>query len=188
MKLFSYFFICNFLHISHQILAIFLEMFAMEYFCPIDVMRLGSTPLVATVSGLMTIVVYCDLFLMISEMVGCFNLSLLSKKLSHFFYFLNLNCSVFVFLLPPTQPHKSILPLDDLQPFISAVSQVQTQVRSTKSSFDKLKNDVCQKVDMLGASRCNLLSHVLTTYQVQHKVLRSAHWTFTLRTCTSRCR
>ncbi|KAM9783253.1 LOW QUALITY PROTEIN: islet cell autoantigen 1 [Neosynchiropus ocellatus] len=43
--------------------------------------------------------------------------------------------------------------------------KVQAQVRSTKSSFDKLKNDVCQKVDMLGASRCNLLSHVLTSYQ-----------------------
>lgn len=44
--------------------------------------------------------------------------------------------------------------------------QVQTQVRTTKTSFDKLRNDVCQKVDLLGASRCNLLSHVLTTYQV----------------------
>ncbi|XP_043110730.1 LOW QUALITY PROTEIN: islet cell autoantigen 1-like [Puntigrus tetrazona] len=43
--------------------------------------------------------------------------------------------------------------------------KVQTQVRHTKTSFDKLKNDVCQKVDLLGASRCNLLSHVLTTYQ-----------------------
>lgn len=43
--------------------------------------------------------------------------------------------------------------------------KVQAQVRTTKTSFDKLKNDVCQKVDMLGASRCNLLSHVLTTYQ-----------------------
>lgn len=43
--------------------------------------------------------------------------------------------------------------------------KVQTQVRLTKTSFDKLKNDVCQKVDLLGASRCNLLSHVLTTYQ-----------------------
>uniref|UniRef100_H3D266 Islet cell autoantigen 1 n=1 Tax=Tetraodon nigroviridis TaxID=99883 RepID=H3D266_TETNG len=43
--------------------------------------------------------------------------------------------------------------------------KVQAQVRSTKTSFDKLKNDVCQKVDLLGASRCNLLSHVLTTYQ-----------------------
>lgn len=26
--------------------------------------------------------------------------------------------------------------------------------------------DVCQKVDLLGASRCNLLSHMLATYQV----------------------
>ncbi|KAM9309950.1 islet cell autoantigen 1 [Pholidichthys leucotaenia] len=43
--------------------------------------------------------------------------------------------------------------------------KVQAQVRTTKASFDKLKKDVCQKVDMLGASRCNLLSHVLTTYQ-----------------------
>lgn len=43
--------------------------------------------------------------------------------------------------------------------------KVQGQVRLTKTSFDKLKNDVCQKVDLLGASRCNLLSHVLTTYQ-----------------------
>ncbi|XP_041102186.1 islet cell autoantigen 1 isoform X2 [Polyodon spathula] len=43
--------------------------------------------------------------------------------------------------------------------------KVQSQVRNSKTSFDKLKNDVCQKVDLLGASRCNLLSHVLTTYQ-----------------------
>ncbi|XP_013871858.1 islet cell autoantigen 1 isoform X1 [Austrofundulus limnaeus] len=43
--------------------------------------------------------------------------------------------------------------------------KVQAQVRSTKTSFDKLKTDVCQKVDLLGASRCNLLSQVLTTYQ-----------------------
>ncbi|XP_027867834.1 islet cell autoantigen 1 [Xiphophorus couchianus] len=43
--------------------------------------------------------------------------------------------------------------------------KVQAQVRTTKSSFDKLKNDVCQKVDLLGASRCNLLSHILSTYQ-----------------------
>uniref|UniRef100_A0A8C1QNZ4 Islet cell autoantigen 1 n=1 Tax=Cyprinus carpio TaxID=7962 RepID=A0A8C1QNZ4_CYPCA len=43
--------------------------------------------------------------------------------------------------------------------------KVQTQVRHTKTGFDKLKNDVCQKVDLLGASRCNLLSHVLTAYQ-----------------------
>ncbi|MEQ2161572.1 hypothetical protein GOODEAATRI_010851 [Goodea atripinnis] len=31
--------------------------------------------------------------------------------------------------------------------------RVQAQVRETKSQFEKLKNDVCQKVDMLGASR-----------------------------------
>ncbi|XP_031432000.1 islet cell autoantigen 1 isoform X2 [Clupea harengus] len=43
--------------------------------------------------------------------------------------------------------------------------KVQAQVRLTKTGFDKLKNDVCQKVDLLGASRCNLLSYVLTTYQ-----------------------
>uniref|UniRef100_A0A671R8V7 AH domain-containing protein n=1 Tax=Sinocyclocheilus anshuiensis TaxID=1608454 RepID=A0A671R8V7_9TELE len=43
--------------------------------------------------------------------------------------------------------------------------KVQTQVRHTKTGFDKLKNDVCQKVELLGASRCNLLSHVLTAYQ-----------------------
>ncbi|XP_061675079.1 islet cell autoantigen 1 [Syngnathoides biaculeatus] len=43
--------------------------------------------------------------------------------------------------------------------------KVQAEVRSTKSIFDQLKTDVCQKVDLLGASRCNLLSHVLATYQ-----------------------
>ena len=44
--------------------------------------------------------------------------------------------------------------------------QVQSQVRGSKDLFEKLKNDVCQKVDMLGASRCNMLSHSLCTYQV----------------------
>lgn len=43
--------------------------------------------------------------------------------------------------------------------------KVQAQVRGTKGQFEKLKNDVCQKVDMLGASRCNMLSHSLCTYQ-----------------------
>ncbi|XP_057614817.1 islet cell autoantigen 1-like protein isoform X1 [Chionomys nivalis] len=43
--------------------------------------------------------------------------------------------------------------------------KVQVQVRNSKGSFDKLKMDVCQKVDLLGASRCNMLSHSLTTYQ-----------------------
>ncbi|XP_071791493.1 islet cell autoantigen 1-like isoform X2 [Asterias amurensis] len=43
--------------------------------------------------------------------------------------------------------------------------KVQAQVRTTKLKFDKLKNDVCQKIDLLGASRCNLFSHTLATYQ-----------------------
>ncbi|XP_013012964.1 islet cell autoantigen 1-like protein isoform X3 [Cavia porcellus] len=43
--------------------------------------------------------------------------------------------------------------------------KVQMQVRNSKCSFDKLKRDVCQKVDLLGASRCNTLSHSLATYQ-----------------------
>ncbi|XP_060756372.1 islet cell autoantigen 1 isoform X2 [Neoarius graeffei] len=56
--------------------------------------------------------------------------------------------------------------------------KVQAQVRVTKTSFDKLKNDVCQKVDLLGASRCNLLSHILTNYQVQRN---SVPFTFTFK-------
>ncbi|XP_028924457.1 islet cell autoantigen 1-like protein isoform X2 [Ornithorhynchus anatinus] len=43
--------------------------------------------------------------------------------------------------------------------------KVQIEVRNTKTQFDKLKMDVCQKVDLLGASRCNMLSHSLTAYQ-----------------------
>ncbi|XP_074857964.1 islet cell autoantigen 1-like protein isoform X5 [Carettochelys insculpta] len=43
--------------------------------------------------------------------------------------------------------------------------KVQTHVKNTKSQFDKLKMDVCQKVDLLGASRCNMLSHSLAIYQ-----------------------
>ncbi|XP_048343037.1 islet cell autoantigen 1-like protein isoform X2 [Sphaerodactylus townsendi] len=43
--------------------------------------------------------------------------------------------------------------------------KVQIQVRSAKTEFDKLKMDVCQKVDLLGASRCNMLSHFLAIYQ-----------------------
>ncbi|KAB0386691.1 hypothetical protein FD755_001647, partial [Muntiacus reevesi] len=39
------------------------------------------------------------------------------------------------------------------------------QTEKFRKVFDKLKMDVCQKVDLLGASRCNLLSHMLATYQ-----------------------
>ncbi|CAH2314821.1 islet cell autoantigen 1 isoform X1 [Pelobates cultripes] len=48
---------------------------------------------------------------------------------------------------------------------IEKFRKVQAQVRHTKSAFDRLKTDVCEKVDLLRASRYNLLSHVLTTYQ-----------------------
>ncbi|CAD5116951.1 DgyrCDS5791 [Dimorphilus gyrociliatus] len=43
--------------------------------------------------------------------------------------------------------------------------KVQAQVRKTKAKFDKLKLDVMQKIDLLAASRCNMFSHVLATYQ-----------------------
>ncbi|KAM8933870.1 islet cell autoantigen 1-like protein [Pelodytes ibericus] len=55
--------------------------------------------------------------------------------------------------------------------------KVQIQVRNTKSQFDKTKMDVCQKVDLLGASRCNLLSHSLASYQTTllHFWKKTAH-------------
>ncbi|XP_073485644.1 islet cell autoantigen 1 isoform X1 [Aquarana catesbeiana] len=53
----------------------------------------------------------------------------------------------------------------DLYKQMEKFRKVQAQVRHTKSSFDRLKTDVCEKVDLLRASRCNLLSHVLASYQ-----------------------
>ncbi|XP_069769816.1 islet cell autoantigen 1 isoform X2 [Narcine bancroftii] len=53
----------------------------------------------------------------------------------------------------------------DMYKHLEKFRKVQGQVRHTKIHFDQLKNDVCQKVDLLGASRCNLLSHILATYQ-----------------------
>ncbi|KAM9307649.1 islet cell autoantigen 1 [Gastrophryne carolinensis] len=53
----------------------------------------------------------------------------------------------------------------DLYKQMEKFRKVQAEVRHTKGTFDKLKTDVCEKVDLLRASRCNLLSHVLTTYQ-----------------------
>ncbi|CAD6194795.1 unnamed protein product [Caenorhabditis auriculariae] len=41
----------------------------------------------------------------------------------------------------------------------------QATVRVNKDRLDKLKTDTLQKVDLLSASRSNLLSHVLTHYQ-----------------------
>jgi len=42
---------------------------------------------------------------------------------------------------------------------------VQGQVKKTKSKFDRLKLDTMQKVDLLAASRSNMLSQVLVKYQ-----------------------
>ena len=43
--------------------------------------------------------------------------------------------------------------------------QVQIQVKENKRIFEKLKGDVVQKIDLLSASRCNLLSATLAAYQ-----------------------
>ena len=56
--------------------------------------------------------------------------------------------------------------------------RVQAQVKKTKGRFDRLKSDVLQKIDLLAASRCNMFSHVLVTYQRQLIVF----WEKTART------
>ncbi|XP_076351791.1 islet cell autoantigen 1-like protein isoform X1 [Tachypleus tridentatus] len=43
--------------------------------------------------------------------------------------------------------------------------KVQSYVKKTKTRFDKMKVDTLQKVDLLSASRCNMLSLALATYQ-----------------------
>jgi hypothetical protein len=43
--------------------------------------------------------------------------------------------------------------------------RVQSQVKTTKTEYDRLKSDVIQKIDLLTASRCNMYSHALATYQ-----------------------
>lgn len=43
--------------------------------------------------------------------------------------------------------------------------RVQDQVRSEKKSFDATQMDVVQKIDLLMASRCNLLNQILSSYQ-----------------------
>lgn len=43
--------------------------------------------------------------------------------------------------------------------------EVQAKVRKGKKKFEKLKVDVMQKIDLLSASRCNLLSSTLAAYQ-----------------------
>ena len=48
---------------------------------------------------------------------------------------------------------------------LASLFQVQSQVRKGKKKFEKLKVDVMQKIDLLSASRCNLLSSTLAAYQ-----------------------
>jgi len=53
----------------------------------------------------------------------------------------------------------------DMYKQLEKFRKVQIQVKKKKMKFDKLKLDVMQKVDLLAASRCNMFSHVLATYQ-----------------------
>lgn len=43
--------------------------------------------------------------------------------------------------------------------------RVQNQVRTDKKAFDSLQMDVVQKIDLLMASRCNLMNQILAPYQ-----------------------
>ncbi|VDM33463.1 unnamed protein product [Hydatigera taeniaeformis] len=53
----------------------------------------------------------------------------------------------------------------DMYKKLDKFRRVQTQVRKSKAVFDRLKLACMQKVDLLAASRCNMLSHVLAAYQ-----------------------
>lgn len=50
--------------------------------------------------------------------------------------------------------------------------RVQAQVRSDKQTFDQMKLDVFQKIDLLMGSRCNLLNQALGPYQ---EILLNSH-------------
>lgn len=53
----------------------------------------------------------------------------------------------------------------DMYKKLDKFRRVQTQVKKNKATFDRLKLACMQKVDLLAASRCNMLSHVLAAYQ-----------------------
>uniref|UniRef100_F6SPY1 AH domain-containing protein n=1 Tax=Ciona intestinalis TaxID=7719 RepID=F6SPY1_CIOIN len=59
--------------------------------------------------------------------------------------------------------------------------KVQTEVRLNKEKFDRLKWAVCQKVDLLCASRSNLFSNTLVPYQ--NEILK--FWEKTARTLSA---
>ncbi|GFR82850.1 islet cell autoantigen 1 [Elysia marginata] len=69
----------------------------------------------------------------------------------------------------------------DMYKQLEKFRKVQSQVRKTKTRFDKLKLDVMQKVDLLAASRCNMFSHVLANYQT----MLLHYWDKTSRTMTA---
>jgi len=43
--------------------------------------------------------------------------------------------------------------------------RIQNQVRNDKKAFDSIQMDVVQKIDLLMASRCNLMNQILASYQ-----------------------
>ena len=45
--------------------------------------------------------------------------------------------------------------------------QAQATVKQTKEYFDKMKKNLMEKIEMVSASRCNLLSHTLPSYQTE---------------------
>ncbi|KAH9279851.1 Islet cell autoantigen 1 [Echinococcus granulosus] len=53
----------------------------------------------------------------------------------------------------------------DMYKKLDKFRRVQMQVKKSKAVFDRLKLTCMQKVDLLAASRCNMLSHVLAAYQ-----------------------
>ncbi|KAH9424229.1 Islet cell autoantigen 1 [Dermatophagoides pteronyssinus] len=56
--------------------------------------------------------------------------------------------------------------------------KIQNHVREKKKSFEKLKIDTIQKIDLLSASRCNLFNNILLSYQ---NILKSV-WDKTTKT------
>lgn len=56
--------------------------------------------------------------------------------------------------------------------------KIQNHVREKKKSFEKLKIDTIQKIDLLSASRCNLFNNILLSYQ---NILKSV-WNKTTKT------
>jgi len=53
----------------------------------------------------------------------------------------------------------------DMNKKLEKFRRVQAQVKTTKTYFDRYKNDVIEKIELLAASRCNMFSHVLVHYQ-----------------------